>query len=212
MEIIVRIRILLSRMVIEAINLVLISIDWVQGVGYNYDDDEVLDTQTGSGLTIYNDGDFKPVKSAHFTRPHRIYRIYLSDGKTLDVADDHKIKEYFGNFVKASDLSVGMKIESTTGFEVIKKIRRLRTSMRMMDVTVDSKDHSYYADYILVHNCVHPLTIVKVKDIKRGTRESIPIFEVYYRYKTKSFVDWVVLALFRMSYNIQRKVFTSKLF
>lgn len=93
--------------------------------------------------------DFTGVQKKENTRT---FTVVLDDGKTLSCTHNHKLKTPFG-FVELYKLFEGDVIETADGFQEITKIIANVTPEDVYDVIDAGKDHSYYTNDIISHNC-----------------------------------------------------------
>lgn len=82
----------------------------------------------------------------------RTVTIVLNDGNTLTCTYNHKLMTPFG-FVEVSNLYEGDVIETITDYKKIMSIIPNVSSEDVYDVLDAGKDHQYYTNGILSHNC-----------------------------------------------------------
>ena len=120
----------------------------------------------------------------------KTFCVVLENGFTLDCTSDHKLKTPFG-YVELSKLYEGDVIETVDGFEKIVRIYPNNIPEPVYDVVDAGKNHQYYTNNILSHNCefigstntlIHPIKLrslvwhdpVKVEGNLKVYKEPIP--------------------------------------
>lgn len=83
------------------------------------------------------------------------YRIITDKGKVLEATEDHLILSTKGIYHKLKDcISRRLSIKTEKGFEKIKKFESIGEH-HVYDIEIDSLFHNFYANEIVVHNCVY---------------------------------------------------------
>ena len=117
---------------------------------------KIIDTVDifNEGIQVLSYDGYHPITHIHRTQPYHIYELLLENGDRLQCADNHIIfcEGFEQKFVK--DLTKDDFVMTKTGLSGIKSISKSRHKVSMYDITVDSKDHSYYTNDILSHNTV----------------------------------------------------------
>jgi len=106
--------------------------------------DTYIDTDTG----------WESISSVHITQPYRKWKIILSNGLSLECADDHRVFDENYNEVFVKDLSIGSQVITDEGVVEVGSITMSNVSVSMFDVSVDSENHRYYSNGILSHNTI----------------------------------------------------------
>jgi hypothetical protein len=109
---------------------------------------EVFDA---SEWEIETEDGFQPIISSNKTIEYEVFRITLSDGKILECADNHIIMTLDGQEVFAKD-SLNREIKTVDGNATVVMVENLQYSEEMYDLSIDSVNHTYYANGILSHN------------------------------------------------------------
>ena len=81
------------------------------------------------------------------------YRLKFSNGERLDCSEDHPILTIEG-IIKAKDLTkkVSIQTEDKLGCFVISK-QHIKKKIELFDIVNSGKDHLYYTNGIVSHNC-----------------------------------------------------------
>lgn len=66
---------------------------------------------------------------------------------------NHQIFDYDGNPILLKDINVGDKIKSIEGYLTVKSIKRYQYKTNVYDIINSGKDHVFYSNDILSHNC-----------------------------------------------------------
>lgn len=117
---------------------------------------KIIDTIdiSDEGLSILSHDGYHPITHIHKTQPYTVYELILESGDKLECADNHIIfcSGFEQKFVK--DLTNKDYVMTKFGDIKVKSVTKTNRKISMYDVTVDSKDHSYYGNSILNHNTV----------------------------------------------------------
>lgn len=82
----------------------------------------------------------------------KTFCVVLENGYTLDCTSDHKLMTPFG-YIEISKLYEGDVIETTDGYKKIVHIYPNNMTEPVYDVIDAGKNHEYYTNGILSHNC-----------------------------------------------------------
>lgn len=100
---------------------------------------------------VESDSGWVDISSLNKTVEYEVYELVTNVGTILKGADNHILIDAHGNEVFLRD-SLGLQIKSVAGLETVVSVRSLGYSESMYDLTVDSKDHTYYTNGLLSHN------------------------------------------------------------
>ena len=114
---------------------------------------ESIDISNQDIKVLSHDG-YHKITHVHKTQPYHIYELVLESGDKLECADNHIVfcENFVQKFVK--DLTCADYIITKYGLSRVKHISKSKYKVSMYDITVDSKEHSYYTNNILSHNTV----------------------------------------------------------
>lgn len=170
-------------------------------------DSDILESYDMSEDDIYikSEGEPLKLKYIHLCKPEIEYRI-ISDTQSIGCADWHPIINENNEEIRAENLKIGDSIKTINGIEKIKKIIKLPFKRYMYDLTVE-EPHTYYANNILVHNCVTFDTLIDVTDSTTNIKYRLPIFEIHYMFKKElSLMDIMIRNLYRIKLKIKLKI------
>lgn len=109
-----------------------------------------------NGIDILSNDGWHPITHIYQTKPFEIYRLKLDNLSFLDCADNHIVyclkEENVYEGVWVEDLTPGDFIYTSEGPQRVIDIEKCGIDVNMCDVSVDSEDHTYYANNILSHN------------------------------------------------------------
>lgn len=110
---------------------------------------EVFDA---SAWLIDTDTGLEPLVDTKQTIKYDVWHLLLTDGTSLNAADNHIVfkTDYSEIFVK--DLNPGDKIVTRDGTGIVQKVSNTGIHEHMYDLAVDSINHRYYTNSILSHN------------------------------------------------------------
>lgn len=104
-------------------------------------DDWEIETETG----------WEEIFHSNKTIPFVVWELF-TDSFSLKCADDHIVIDENFNQVFVKDLYIGQKIKTINGLEEVKLVRCLNYEENMYDLSVNSKNHTYFTSGILSHN------------------------------------------------------------
>ena len=119
--------------------------------------DKIINIISNSDYEIETDYGFVPITEMNLTSPMTLYRLELVNGDVLECADTHIVftSGHYQKFVK--DLTefdyVLCRDDKYEGIRV-KSVIKMSSKVSMLDITVDTKEKSYYGGNILSHNTV----------------------------------------------------------
>jgi hypothetical protein len=136
--------------------------------------EKIIQTYDVSDYEIMTDDGWKDITHVHKTIPFDIWHLETDGGLFIDCADEHIVIDEFGNSVYVQDLNIGDKIKTINGIEKIKNVFKTDSlPVNMYDVTVNSKNHTFYSNGILSHNTttitIYALWLVCFQSDKRIT-------------------------------------------
>lgn len=106
-----------------------------------------------SDYEILTDDGFIDLVSLHETIPYTIWKIELSNGYSLECADDHIVYRQSMEEVFVKDLKIGDLIVTDSGPISIKSISKSEISDNMYDFELsENSNRRYYTNGILSHN------------------------------------------------------------
>jgi len=106
---------------------------------------------SSDGWEIESDTGFEPLTHINKTIEYTLFEVSFSCGKSIKCADDHIFITADGQQIFAKD-SIDTYIKTKEGSSKVVNIINHGTKESMYDLSVDSKDHTYYSDGILSHN------------------------------------------------------------
>lgn len=89
-----------------------------------------------------------------------VYRCELEDGKYVEGADYHRLKNEVGEFIVLKDIEIGEPVQTIDGISKVKSIKLLNEKDTLYDIQVDEV-HQYYSNGIVSHNTT--LTVDAIK-------------------------------------------------
>lgn len=108
---------------------------------------------------VLTEDGYKPIYSSNQTIEYEVYILHFENGYKLGCADNHILIDHQGDEVFSKD-ALGKYFRSDDlRFDFVQCIRVERTDKKeiMYDLTVNSKDHTYYTNGILSHNSITTL-------------------------------------------------------
>lgn len=96
---------------------------------------------------------FKDIISSNKTVEYEVYEITLENGLSLKCADTHILIDSEHQEVFAKD-SLDRSLITKQGVSRVISVKPLGHSENMYDLSIDSEDHTYFANDILSHNTV----------------------------------------------------------
>ena len=115
---------------------------------------KIISTLDLNNTYIDTDTGWEPVSNVHITQPYKKWKIILSNGLSLECADDHRVFDENYNEVFVKDLIIGSQVITDEGVVEVESITRSNVSVSMFDVSVDSQNHRYWSNRILSHNTI----------------------------------------------------------
>lgn len=79
-------------------------------------------------------------------------KITLKSGSNLECSENHKVKTNTG-FVKACELVYGNLLDTKNGFDEVISVEKNSKVVKLYDPINVGKDHTYYSNGIVSHNC-----------------------------------------------------------
>jgi hypothetical protein len=106
-----------------------------------------------SNYEILTDDGFKDLISLHQTMPYEVWRVELSNGYSLECADDHIVFDSEMNEIFVKNLETGDKLKTDDGCAIVISVTNLGYSEPMYDFELsDNSDRRYFTNGILSHN------------------------------------------------------------
>lgn len=170
-------------------------------------DNIVFDSQSISGITVETDTGYHPISFIHQGKRDYIYTLKFDNGLKIRGADDHPLIREDYSETNIINVSAADLIRTKRGLARVMSRKKSWFKCGQMDLTVNSPDHRYYADDILVHNCVTFDTEVEIFDSQEDKYYRCPIFELHYKYKAnRTWWDNLEWALYKALYKVKRKI------
>lgn len=104
------------------------------------------------GIEVMTDSGWQPVISSNKTIEYEVYALELSNGMTLECADNHILFDEWYDEVFVKDLRIGDLVVTQYGTASVISVTNEGRKEHMYDLSVDSIDHRYYTNGILSHN------------------------------------------------------------
>jgi DNA repair exonuclease SbcCD ATPase subunit len=82
-----------------------------------------------------------------------VYRCELEDGKYVEGADYHRLKNEDGDFIFLKNIEVGESVQTIDGISKVKSIGMIEEKDTLYDIQVDEV-HQYYSNGIVSHNTI----------------------------------------------------------
>jgi intein/homing endonuclease len=79
--------------------------------------------------------------------------LFFENGLQIRGSFNHQIFDFDGNPILLSEVKVGDKIKSHDGFLIVKDIKKHYNKTNVYDIINSGKDHVYYSNDIISHNC-----------------------------------------------------------
>lgn len=160
-----------------------------------------------SNLKVETDYGFVPIEEINITQPYNIYHVELENGLVLDCADTHVLYNKNHQEIFVNQLKLGDELYTKLGDSKIIKIKKLKSKISMMDLSVDAPFLSYYTNNILSHNTVSAAIVLlwfvhfendknvmivanKGKTTKEIIRKIKDIYKLLPFYLKKGVINW----------------------
>ena len=115
--------------------------------------EKFVETFDISDWEVETDTGWEHISHTHKTMEFEEYEIITDSGKVLISADQHILFDHMGKQIYVKDCQSEVSFISTKdGLEKVISVRKKNQSSQMYDLTVESKNHSYYTNDILSHN------------------------------------------------------------
>ena len=106
---------------------------------------------------VLTEDGYKPIELSNKTIEYEVYEIILEDNISIKCADTHILIDEYYNEVFAKD-SLNINIRTKHGIKKVISVKNLGFSENMYDLSINSKEHTYYTNDILSHNTVSTST------------------------------------------------------
>ena len=142
-------------------------LEFIEKIEYKdtkFDEDDplkkIINILSLENLSVETDYGFVPIDEINLTQPYTVHEIELENGLKLNCADIHSIfcEGHMIKFVK--DLTTNDIILTKKGPSKVKSIRKIRSKVSMFDLSINSNEHSYYANDILNLNTVSASIVI----------------------------------------------------
>jgi len=110
-----------------------------------------------SDYLVWTDTGWEPIVASNKTIPYRLWTITLDNGLSIICADTHILMTPAGLEVFAKD-SKGVTIHTENGPSKVCSVIEENTEESMYDLSINSINHTYYANGILSHNSISAVT------------------------------------------------------
>ena len=114
---------------------------------------KILNSINVLGLKVKTDIGYEEISVLHSTQPYRHYLLKTEDYK-LSCADKHIVFDKYHNEVFVKDLKIGDLIQTESGLQEVKYLKKDNFKSSMFDVTVNHQNHRLYTNGILSHNTI----------------------------------------------------------
>lgn len=114
-------------------------------------DDKFIESFEVDDWEVETDSGWEEISHSNKTIPFVVWELF-TNSFSLKCADDHIVNDENFNQVFVKDLQIGQKIITKNGLEEVKLVRCLNYEDNMYDLTVNSKNHTYFTSGILSHN------------------------------------------------------------
>lgn len=114
-------------------------------------DRKFIDVIPVEGFEVLSPDGWQPLTSISQTIEYEVFEVRLSNGKSLQCADNHILITANGHEIFAVD-SLGTRINTIDGIATVINVESLGYSENMFDLQVDSESHTYYTNGIASHN------------------------------------------------------------
>jgi hypothetical protein len=94
---------------------------------------------------------WEDISSSNKTIKYQIWKVQIGP-YFLECADNHIVIDEFYDEIFVKDLFIGQKIRTQAGLQQVLKLVQSDDFENMYDLSVNSKDHTYYTNKILSHN------------------------------------------------------------
>lgn len=115
--------------------------------------EEIRLFKKGEELKVKTERGYRKFYGIKKTKNQKIFKLSLSNGHSVKCTADHKIKTSDG-WVEATKINIGSLIEIDGGLSELTKIDFVGYD-DVYDLLEVEETHSFYANGILVHNCVY---------------------------------------------------------
>ena len=109
------------------------------------------DIQPTNEWEVESESGWEEIESINKTIPYQVYKVIFSNGTMVECADTHIFIDENHSEVFAKD-SLHSKIISREGPLEVVEVSPTQKWEEMYDLTVDSKDHTYFGNGVLSHN------------------------------------------------------------
>jgi len=116
------------------------------------------------GWKVETEDGYKPIISSNKTVEYEVYEIVLEDNMFIKCADTHILIKDNYEEIYAKD-SLNSYIRTKIGNKKVIKVINLGYKEKMYDLSINSKEHTYYTNDILSHNSVTIATYLLWKAI-----------------------------------------------
>jgi len=104
-----------------------------------------------NGWEVEAEDGYVPIELSNKTIEYKVYKIILENGLKLKCADNHILIDNNNYEIFAKD-SLGKIIKTKKGYSKVISVKNLENKEHMFDLSINSKDHTYYSNDILSHN------------------------------------------------------------
>lgn len=111
-------------------------------------------------LLVETDYGYVPIEEINITQPYDVYRLELENGLFQECADIHGIfcEGHVIKFLK--DMTTDDKVLTKYGLSKVKSIKKQNSKVSMFDLSINSNEHSYYANDILNLNTISASIVI----------------------------------------------------
>lgn len=121
---------------------------------------KVIDILPVKNLSVETDYGYVPIEEINLTQPYTMYQLKLENGIKLNGAKNHIVytDNHYQKFM--GNLNIGENVLTKYGSSRVKKIKKTKNKVSMVDLSVGSQIPSYYTNDILSHNTVSASIVI----------------------------------------------------
>lgn len=136
----------------------------------------IIETLQLKDVSVLSDIGWVPANAIHKTTEYEKYIVLFESGNEIECADNHCFINIDYNEIHAKDLSVGDKILSIDGYDIVFDVLRTGEYENMYDITLENH-HLYYTNDILSHN-TNIMTNIIARQAMRGVNVALATLEM----------------------------------
>ena len=153
-------------------------------------DRKFIDTIDTNEWEVETEDGWQDIHSVSKTIEYEVWELHTANNLSLKCADNHIVFTDTMDQVFVKDLVVGQSIITKFGTSTVKSVTNLGVSDNMYDISVDSKEHSYYTNGILSHNSMTTGVYALHKALYTEPKKPVKIYILSNKAKSaKEFLD-----------------------